>query len=196
MPCPTTGCWLWIASLGSHGYGQLSSGFKKSPLVTHRLVYELLVGPIPDGLHIDHLCRNRPCCNPMHLEPVTQKTNNARGVSPITLMAVAAKERGCCPKGHPHDEAHTRYNKKGHRSCKTCNNERMKATWRERLAARTPEQVQRDKETARNYYLQNKERVAALLRASRARRREEHNAQQVEYRRKRREQKRQSPENQ
>lgn len=189
MPCPATGCWLWTASLGSHGYGQLSTTYGKGPAHAHRVVYETLVGPIPTGLHIDHLCRNRCCVNPLHLEPVTQKINNARGVSPITLMAKAAQERGCCPKGHPHNEEHSRINEKGRRVCRTCNNESMKANWRERLAARSPERVQRDKETTRRHYLQNKERYAANLRASRARRKEEYNAQQVEYRRRRKEEK-------
>jgi len=64
-PCPTTGCWIWTAHIGRNGYGVIRwrGSLKKS----HRVVYEELVMPIPNGLEMDHLCRNRPCCNPLHL---------------------------------------------------------------------------------------------------------------------------------
>jgi len=70
------GCWVWQGALNNKDYGQVSIGGKVRS--THRVAYELLVGPIPDGLHLDHLCRNRPCCNPAHLEPVTNKVNSER----------------------------------------------------------------------------------------------------------------------
>lgn len=78
MPCPTTGCWLWTATLYPHGYG-VCSDWPKGNNGAHRVVYSKLVGEIPDGLHIDHLCRNRCCCNPLHLEPVTPQENLRRG---------------------------------------------------------------------------------------------------------------------
>ena len=80
------GCWLWTGHLGLQGYGTTSyppvfgltrSGNLRSCL-SHRLVYEFLVGPIPDGLQIDHLCRVTSCCNPAHLEPVTASVNMFR----------------------------------------------------------------------------------------------------------------------
>ena len=76
-PIPTT-CWLWTGAVTSSGYGSfVHEGRAKS---THRLPYELIVGPIPHGLHIDHLCRNKKCCNPEHLEPVTPIENRRRDI--------------------------------------------------------------------------------------------------------------------
>lgn len=71
-------CWIWTGAITSRGYGALR-GDDGQLLLTHRFSYELHVGPIPDGLVIDHLCRNRACCNPTHLEPVTQWENITRG---------------------------------------------------------------------------------------------------------------------
>lgn len=75
-----SGCWIWTGALTTNGYGQVRWGDRT--LRAYRLVYELLVGPIPDGLQLDHLCRNRRCVNPAHLEPVTQWENWARGMAP------------------------------------------------------------------------------------------------------------------
>jgi hypothetical protein len=72
----TEGCWEWKGAKDGDGYGHL--GVAGSVVGAHRYAYELLVGPIPEGLHLDHLCRNRPCVNPDHLEPVTQAVNVGR----------------------------------------------------------------------------------------------------------------------
>lgn len=73
------GCWLWTASLTGDGYGRISLGGKFGPMgLAHRVAYELLVGPIPEGLELDHLCRVRRCVNPEHLEPVTHAENVRR----------------------------------------------------------------------------------------------------------------------
>lgn len=71
------GCWVRLSGITAEGYSQFNKGDgKKVP--AHRWAYEFLVGPIPEGLHLDHLCRNRPCCNPDHLEPVTPSINSIR----------------------------------------------------------------------------------------------------------------------
>ena len=93
-------CWTWTACLVG-GYGQFNNQRTKYP--AHRVAYELLVGPIPHGLVIDHLCRNRACVNPDHLQPVTIQTNTLRGVS---RQAVHAR-RTHCPQGHPYDKVNT-----------------------------------------------------------------------------------------
>jgi hypothetical protein len=74
----TDTCWLWTGTIANNGYGHIYR--EGGPLMTaHRLSYEVHVGPIPDGLTIDHLCRVRHCVNPDHLEPVTVAENNRRG---------------------------------------------------------------------------------------------------------------------
>ena len=69
-------CWPWLAAIQS-GYGYIRQNGR--PRLAHRVAYEHLVGPIPEGLDIDHLCRNRRCCNPLHMEPVTRSENVKRG---------------------------------------------------------------------------------------------------------------------
>lgn len=71
------GCWVWTGRLNRNGYGRV--WWQGREPVVHRVVWELLIGPIPKGLVLDHLCRNRACCNPGHLEPVTQRENVVRG---------------------------------------------------------------------------------------------------------------------
>ncbi len=75
-----TGCWLWTAQVDLHGYGQFWADPETGGVKAHRWSYEHFVGPIPDGLSLDHLCRNPPCVNPAHLEPVTTRENLIRGV--------------------------------------------------------------------------------------------------------------------
>lgn len=92
------GCWLWTGAYSSHtGYGRV--GWKSQVRDAHRYVWERLRGPVPAGLELDHLCRNRRCCNPGHLEPVTHQTNVLRGVSPASLHA----RKTHCPRGHQYD---------------------------------------------------------------------------------------------
>ena len=69
-------CWTWTGCLNSRGYGCV--GVHGKSHLSHRVAYELLSGPIPPGLQIDHLCTNKRCCNPLHLEPVSAKTNISR----------------------------------------------------------------------------------------------------------------------
>jgi len=87
-----SGCWLWASSLG-RGYGLF---WLKRYLPAHRLSYECLVGPIPEGLTLDHLCRVRRCLNPLHLEAVTLRENILRGTSPTAHNA----RKVVCLRGH------------------------------------------------------------------------------------------------
>lgn len=88
-----TACWLWTGSLRA-GYGQIRVRTETGWTVAaaHRVSYELARGPIPDGLDLDHLCRNTVCVNPRHLEPVTRQTNVLRGVGP---SATNARKTNC-----------------------------------------------------------------------------------------------------
>lgn len=113
------GCWLWRGSIGKNGYGYFCRGPKR---LAHRYAYELLVGIIPYGLTLDHLCRNTGCVNPGHLEAVTIRENTLRGEGP---SAVNAKKTHC-PRGHEYNSENT-YLYRGHRHCKRC--------WQERAAA-------------------------------------------------------------
>ena len=112
------GCWETSGGNNGRGYAVISSGGAHGrQMYAHRVAYEHHVGPIPDGLVLDHLCRNPCCCNPEHLEPVTQRENWRRGVGPFTRAAVATT----CAKGHDYDEANTyRKPNTGYRSCRKC----------------------------------------------------------------------------
>ena len=114
--------WLGYISPEPRGYGQLSIGNR--PVPAHRVAYEVWVGPIPDGLSIDHLCRNRRCVRPDHLEAVPIEENVRRG-------SVGKWEAGC-PQGHPRTPENT-YEHGGRRYCAECQRQRSKQ-YRERKA--------------------------------------------------------------
>src|SRR5216683_4332976 len=111
----TPSCWLWTASVISTGYGQIFTEAGKM-MLAHRLSYELHVGPIPEGLELDHLCRIPRCVNPAHLEPVTHCENVRRGESASTRNV----RKRHCPKGHPYKGANLMMRKEGTRRCREC----------------------------------------------------------------------------
>jgi hypothetical protein len=119
-------CWIWTGAIGTHGYGVFRVDGKA--VTAHRYSYESLVGKIADGLTIDHLCRNRPCLNPDHLEAVTQMENNRR--VPAGLRSASARglkpPRTECKRGHPlSGENLYVVPNSGHRSCRTCAKQRV-----------------------------------------------------------------------
>lgn len=122
------GCWIWISSVNAKNYGQL---YVRGRLVfAHRFSYELHVGPISDGLEIDHLCRVTLCVNWRHLEQVTARENTLRGFSP---SAIAAR-KAACVNGHEYTAASTYfYGPYGAcRRCRTCDSARHRAAYKPR----------------------------------------------------------------
>lgn len=114
-----TGCWIWTGSKtrsNEFGYGQFWDSSKGKTVLAHRFSYESIKGAIPVGLDVDHLCRNRACCNPDHLEPVCRGENMMR--SPHF------KDREVCPKGHVMTPENIVKNNRGaykqYRSCREC----------------------------------------------------------------------------
>lgn len=107
------GCWAWTGSRKHpNGYGQMMAWGKNWN--AHRLAYVLLVGPIPDGLHLDHLCRFKPCVNPAHLEPVTPAENVRRWAETITH----------CPQGHEYAVVG-----RHHSQCRECKRQIDRRRW-------------------------------------------------------------------
>lgn len=121
----TEGCWNWVASRNNKGYGHLGMGDRR--VYAHRYSYELHKGAIPSGLHIDHLCRNRSCVNPDHLEPVTNRENVLRGAG---LTAQNASKTHC-KRGHEFTEENV-YRSPGRndRQCRTCKRYRERIGYR------------------------------------------------------------------
>ena len=164
-----SGCWEWQKARDGDGYGLFkvgsrSDGSRRMARV-HRWSYEHIIGPIPDGLQIDHTCRNRCCCNPAHLEPVTGRENTQRGWR---------KSKTHCKSGHPLSGENLIVSPKGWRSCRTCqarwtrdhtaktegaawkkygqlNREKRRLAQAARRAAWSPEQLEAARENGRTY---------------------------------------------
>lgn len=114
-------CWkLDKKASSSGGYSQIDVNGVR--MMAHRVIYELLIGDIPRGLHLDHLCRNSWCVHPNHLCPVTCKINVQRGA--VIFNGQHQRARTVCPKGHPLSGRNVIYNKRGWRKCRKCKNNR------------------------------------------------------------------------
>lgn len=129
-------CWPWLRKPSRTGYGYIAD--KGKSRLVHRVAYELEVGPIPDGLGLDHLCHtndesclggptcpHRKCCNPAHLEPVTNLENAQRGRAGDAVRRRVALITHC-PQGHEYTEENTYTYASGGRMCRTCNRDRSR----------------------------------------------------------------------
>lgn len=112
---PFLTCWVWNSSADNENYGRIRADGGKLLLSAHRVAYEKYKDLIPEGMTIDHLCKNKWCVNPRHLEAVTPKENILRGNSPSALCA----RKMHCPQGHFYSKANTRHYK-GMRRCRIC----------------------------------------------------------------------------
>lgn len=105
----SSGCWLWTGYANLNGYGEFAE------FMAHRFAYTEIVGSIPPGMTLDHLCRVHACVRPSHLEPVSRGENVRRGDS-----GAHNRIKTHCAQGHPYDEANTRWYGPGWRACRTC----------------------------------------------------------------------------
>jgi hypothetical protein len=117
------GCWLYGGALMADGYARVKDASSDRALLVHRVTYEALVGPVPDGLVLDHLCRVRHCVNPQHLEPVTNVENIRRG------FRARLGDRTHCAEGHEFTPENTTFQQRRRKSgvsltpiCRTCKN--------------------------------------------------------------------------
>jgi hypothetical protein len=113
-------CWTWTALTNRDGYGRF--WFQGRGQLAHRVAHVLTIGEIPKGMEVDHLCRNRACVRPSHLEVVTRRENQLRGFGPPGIRARSTH----CVHGHPFDDENTR-RYKGWRYCRACQRERDRA---------------------------------------------------------------------
>lgn len=116
---PETGCWIFTGFLNKTGYGQVALSFEEGRALVHRVTYARLVGAIPEGLHLDHLCRVRSCCNPDHLEPVTPAENIRRGIAAERRRETCAAMTHC-GRGHEWTAENTHITPAGKRRCRAC----------------------------------------------------------------------------
>ncbi len=129
IPEPNSGCWLWLAATvndyGTFGRGRSGLGNVRA----HRFTYETLVGPIPNGLELDHLCRTPRCCNPLHLEPVTHTENLRRGTwaEGRDRLHESQRARTTCTYGHELSGEGVFY-VDGKRRCRECERRRGRAS--------------------------------------------------------------------
>lgn len=139
------GCWLWLGPKDRDGYasqwriGSRSDG-TRTKIRPHRFAYQEFVGPIPDGMTIDHLCRVRCCVNPDHLEPVTARENTQRGWRATKLY---------CPYGHPLFGPNLKIAKSGQRVCRECQRAAVRYNYRKTGGAAQKKHAEANREKRR-----------------------------------------------
>ena len=155
------GCWSWTGSLNQQGYARIRANGRKQQ--AHRVAWEVIAGrEIADGLHLDHLCRNRGCVNPDHLEPVTSRENTRRGVAP---SAVAARMNMCVKGVHALEGDNVYVKTSGKRECRACALEtraRYREANREKVRAWKRAAYRRNPEPAKAASKARRERIAAM----------------------------------
>jgi hypothetical protein len=114
-------CWIWTGAKTGSGYGQIWLDTNRRECA-HRIAYEMFVGPIPQGFHVDHLCSNRACVRPDHLGVLTRKENVSQWNNSKTH----------CRNGHPYDEENTYRKPDGERRCRVCHNRIALASYHRR----------------------------------------------------------------
>ena len=127
-PADFLDCWEWMGRRDRNGYGDFATHGRT--FKAHRVSWATVNGPIGEGLHVDHLCRNPSCVNPAHLEPVTPRVNILRGEA---FSAVHARKTHC-PRGHEYNLENTYFRKdrRGRRQCRVCSQEAKELQRRER----------------------------------------------------------------
>ena len=131
LAASSSGCIEWTGRIDKYGYGQFRPGGRESSKVgAHRWSYEHHVGPVPPGLQLDHLCRNKKCVNHQHLEPVSPRENVLRSNNPASMNA----RKTHCVEGHPLSGDNI-YTYGSRRVCKTCSKETSARNYKRRRAA-------------------------------------------------------------
>jgi len=163
-PKPPGECIMHTGNYNKDGYGRVRTGHSRHT-PAHRAAWEKERGPLPRGVHLDHLCRNRGCINLAHLEPVTPRINILRGTAPAAINARKAK----CMHGHALTGSNLLVDKDGHRKCATCQNAaavRYRQKHANTLRARRADKYQTNKDAInqrqRELYAQRKAAKAAL----------------------------------
>lgn len=129
-------CWTWIGFRNRDGYGTFTR--QPNTYLSHVWAYNELVGPVPDELELDHLCRNRACVNPRHLEPVTARVNLLRGIG---FTGVNARKTQCV-HGHSFNVDNTIHLPNGHRKCRICDRARKRKSYYLHKAPKTSERLE------------------------------------------------------
>jgi len=155
-------CWIWTGYVDKLGYGSVGIEGRKT-MSPHRAMYQELIGSVPNGLELDHLCRNRACCNPWHLEPVTHAENIRRGMSPRMIT----QRLGVCKMGHPIEPK-----KRCKECCRITRNEwyaknRVDFLDKQKKYNNTPERRAIVKAKRHATYMKNRDFILAKQRASR-----------------------------
>lgn len=136
------GCWLWQGSVINSGYGKTGTGGRQGKdILVHVAMYELHHGPVPTGMDVDHDCRNRLCCNPEHLKPLTRLRNLERGRHPNMVT----RRTGICKRGHQIDGENALVGCDGRKRCRACTNMRKRSYWHGEAPPKVDCEIREDK---------------------------------------------------